>query len=177
MLKGTPAVVTVGYRCEGFGYSFIWLSGQTPFFITPERTQIFFEVQGRIPYIRPGAPLCQPRELPPHCALCGQNNTFRPPCMPCTTDDPQTPEAESRNLDEPSGNTASQERANAPLPSEAELGKPDDPSEIDNHNNDNNHININDPSPHATVEELRNPDDLVNDDPDGDTTPQGDELG
>ena len=99
--------------------------------------------------------------------------------MPCTTDDPQTPEAESRNLDEPSGNTASQERANAPLPSEAELGKPDEPSDIVNHNNDNNHNNTNDPSPHATVEELRNPDNLLNDDPDGDgfSNKQEGELG
>ena len=140
VLKTTPAVISVGQRCEDFGYSFIWISGQTPFFITPEQTQIFLEVQGNIPYLRPGAQLCQPRELPPHCALCGQKKwTFRPQCMPCTTDDPLTPEAESRNLDEPSGNTASQEHANAPPPSEAELGKPDEPSEIVNHNNDSNH--------------------------------------
>ena len=36
ILNNTPPVLAAGYRCMERGYTFIWPTGQNPFFIRPE---------------------------------------------------------------------------------------------------------------------------------------------
>jgi hypothetical protein len=51
IMRSTPTVLSVGKRCMHEGYSFIWLAGKAPFFITPSRNQITLEVINDIPYL------------------------------------------------------------------------------------------------------------------------------
>ena len=60
VLPSTPAVVSMGKRCGHEGYSFIWMDGKCPYFITPDKKRIRLRVVGDIPYIAPGDPFCQP---------------------------------------------------------------------------------------------------------------------
>ena len=62
ILNNTPAVVSVGFRCMEMGCSFVWPSGQDPYFILPDGNIVVCEVLDYIPYIRAGAPKCQPKE-------------------------------------------------------------------------------------------------------------------
>ena len=64
VLEETPAAISVGYRCIELGYSFFWPNGATPYFVNPENKRIYLEVRERMPYLRPGAALCQPRAIP-----------------------------------------------------------------------------------------------------------------
>ena len=60
VLPSTPAVVSMGKRCGHEGYSFIWMSGKCPYFITPDKKRIRLRVAGDIPYLVPGDPFCAP---------------------------------------------------------------------------------------------------------------------
>ena len=61
VLANSPAVVSVGRRCMHEGYSFIWLSAQNPYFITPSGNIVVCEVIGDIPYIRSDSQLSRPK--------------------------------------------------------------------------------------------------------------------
>ena len=54
VLDSTPAVLSVGKRCRKMGYSFIWLAGKSPVFITPSLKAVVLEIVDDIPYLRPG---------------------------------------------------------------------------------------------------------------------------
>ena len=63
IMEASPAVMSLGARCQLHGYDFIWLGsrGWPPYFITPSGKIIIMEVIGRIPYIRTGSDDCQPQ--------------------------------------------------------------------------------------------------------------------
>ena len=63
VLSSTPAVVSMGRRCGHEGYSFVWMDGKCPYFITPDKQRMRLRVIGDIPYIIPGDPFCQPMAL------------------------------------------------------------------------------------------------------------------
>ena len=44
------------------GFDFVWRNGLKPYLITPQQKIVVLDVNGDIPYLRPGDPLCQPRE-------------------------------------------------------------------------------------------------------------------
>jgi hypothetical protein len=96
VLKNTPDVLSVGYRCMRLGFSFIWPPGQNPYFITPDNLVIELEVIRNIPYIRSGSRLCAPRRP-------GGKRSF--PCAPADGDaeppgeaDPPQPEAQPSGI-------------------------------------------------------------------------------
>ena len=60
VLPSTPAVVSMGKRCMHEGYSFVWMDGKSPYFITPDKRRMRLRVLDEIPYIIPGDPFCQP---------------------------------------------------------------------------------------------------------------------
>ena len=51
LLKSTPAVLSMGMRCMGQGYSFHWPAGQSPIFVRPDRQVVHLQVLGDIPYL------------------------------------------------------------------------------------------------------------------------------
>ena len=51
ILKSTPAVLSMGMRCVGQGYSFHWPAGQNPIFIRPDKQVVKLQVLGDIPYL------------------------------------------------------------------------------------------------------------------------------
>ena len=53
-MADTPAVLSVGLRCNHHGYSFFWLRGRTPAFVTPDGTIIPLDVSNDCPYVRKG---------------------------------------------------------------------------------------------------------------------------
>ena len=61
ILKSTPPVLTVGYGCMEMGYTLIWPSGQSPFFIRPDGMIIHLVVEHYIPYLVPGEKRCKPQ--------------------------------------------------------------------------------------------------------------------
>ncbi len=67
----TPAVPSVRARCMKLGYYFIWLPGQNPYFVKPDRLIGRLEVYHNIPYLRPGRRCCQPREPSSEAAVPG----------------------------------------------------------------------------------------------------------
>ena len=61
VLESTPAVLSVGMRCMKMGYSFIWPTGENPYFITPSGQIVELEVHDDIPYITSGSRTSRPR--------------------------------------------------------------------------------------------------------------------
>jgi hypothetical protein len=61
-LGSTPAVLSLGRRRMHLSYSFIWLVGQKPYFVTPGGTIVHLEVKDDIPYIRVGSEECAPQD-------------------------------------------------------------------------------------------------------------------
>ena len=57
IMNDTPAVLSVGKRVCNEGFSFLWLHGKTPCFITPDGSIIPFDVQNDCPYIVKGLSL------------------------------------------------------------------------------------------------------------------------
>ena len=55
VLRSTPAVLSIGFRCMEMGYTFVWPKGETPYFITPKGLIVECEVHNHIPYLRPGS--------------------------------------------------------------------------------------------------------------------------
>ena len=51
ILKDTPAVLSVGKRCFGQGWTFIWLPFQTPYFLTPTGDKVDMIVDNFVPYV------------------------------------------------------------------------------------------------------------------------------
>ena len=51
VLPSTPAVVSMGKRCMYEGYSFVWMDGKSPYFITPDKRRMRLRVIDDIPYI------------------------------------------------------------------------------------------------------------------------------
>ena len=51
ILNSSPAVLSVGLRCQRRGFAFIWLPGLTPCLITPMRKVIPLDVYNNIPYL------------------------------------------------------------------------------------------------------------------------------
>ena len=45
-----PPVLTVGYRCMEMGYTFIWPTGQNPFFIRHDGMIVHLAVENYMPY-------------------------------------------------------------------------------------------------------------------------------
>jgi hypothetical protein len=62
ILGSTAVVLSVGKRCMHLGYSFIWLAGQKPYFVTPGGTIVHLEVKDDIPYILVGSEECAPQD-------------------------------------------------------------------------------------------------------------------
>ena len=54
IINNTPPVLTVGYRCMEMGYTFVWPTGQKPFFIRPDGMIVQVTVENNIPYLIPG---------------------------------------------------------------------------------------------------------------------------
>ena len=67
ILKSTPAVLSVGFRCMELGYTFIWPTGKAPYFITPKGMIVECEVHNHIPYLRPGSVKTRPRHSKGFC--------------------------------------------------------------------------------------------------------------
>ena len=59
LLESTPNVLSVGLRCEMFGWGFFWPAwSRRPFFIDPDGKRITLTTCGHVPYLRPRAPCC-----------------------------------------------------------------------------------------------------------------------
>jgi hypothetical protein len=53
--QNTPAVISIGKRCLEMGCAFFWPPfSERPFFIKPDRTRIFMDVESNIPYLNGG---------------------------------------------------------------------------------------------------------------------------
>lgn len=63
VLTSTPAVLSVGKRCQSMGYSFLWITGMPPVFITPSKTAVVLKIVYDIPYLYPGDPESMERPL------------------------------------------------------------------------------------------------------------------
>ena len=50
-MNNTPAVLSVGERCQEHGYAFHWPRGQKPYLETPDGRRIQLEVIGNVPYL------------------------------------------------------------------------------------------------------------------------------
>ena len=59
VLENTPPGLTVGYRCMGLGYAFIWHTAQEPYFIRPDGMVIDLTVENYIPYLVPNSKTLQ----------------------------------------------------------------------------------------------------------------------
>ena len=62
ILNNTPPALTVGYRCMEMGYTFIWPTGQKPFFIRPDNMIVHLTVENNIPYLITGSNHCKPKQ-------------------------------------------------------------------------------------------------------------------
>ena len=51
LLKSTPPVLSIGYRCMELGYHFEWPPYTSPFFILPDGFKVTLEVKDWVPYI------------------------------------------------------------------------------------------------------------------------------
>jgi len=57
LLASSPSLLSVGRRCEEFGYSFIWVAGKRPCFISPGGYLLtLLQVDRNIPYLHRGTP-------------------------------------------------------------------------------------------------------------------------
>ena len=62
VLDDTPFVMSLGKRCMGEGYSFVWPSGKMPFMITKNGERIDLTIHDNIPYVDLGTYECTPYE-------------------------------------------------------------------------------------------------------------------
>ena len=70
MLKSTPAVLSIGFRCRKLGYTFVWPAYGNPYFLLPSGNLVYLEVHKDIPYLRPGVS-AQVRPTGSRCYACG----------------------------------------------------------------------------------------------------------
>ena len=57
----TPPLLSVGRRCLNDGYSFVWLSGRSPYFVTSDGNITPCLVYVGVPYVDTEDPRCKPR--------------------------------------------------------------------------------------------------------------------
>ena len=50
-MASTPALLSVGMRCMHHGYTFLWLPGKLPVFVSPGGKVVVLRVEGDIPYL------------------------------------------------------------------------------------------------------------------------------
>ena len=62
-LGTTPPLLSVGRRCLTDGYSFVWLSGKNPYFVTNDGAIIPCLVSFGVLYIDTEDPRCKPRPV------------------------------------------------------------------------------------------------------------------
>ena len=62
VLDDTPSVMSLGKRCMGEGYSFVWPSGKMPFMITKNGERIDLTIHDNIPFVDLGTYECTPYE-------------------------------------------------------------------------------------------------------------------
>ena len=56
LLSSSPSLLSVGLRCQGEGWSFIWIGGKSPCFISPGGYRLtLLQVELNIPYLYQGA--------------------------------------------------------------------------------------------------------------------------
>ena len=61
-MPDSPALMSVGRRCMVHGYSFVWMAGREPYFITRDASSIIpCAIRGGVPYLDPEEPKCKPR--------------------------------------------------------------------------------------------------------------------
>ena len=54
IMASTPSVISVGKRVMHEGYSFIWLNGKQPCFVSPTGMVLPFDIEEDCPYLRDG---------------------------------------------------------------------------------------------------------------------------
>ncbi len=54
IMASTPGVLSVGMRCNQFGYTFLWIGDNSPCFISPEGHLIVLVSERDIPYLKKG---------------------------------------------------------------------------------------------------------------------------
>ena len=74
------------------GFSFFWRTGSAPYLVTPDNKIVVLDVLGDIPFLKPGDPLCQPREPSDEYPLDGMGGSscvprFSIPVSPSAPDD------------------------------------------------------------------------------------------
>ena len=62
-LGDTPPLLSVGRRCLNEGYSFIWIAGRPPYFVTKEGMILPRKTSGGVPYIDTEDPSCKLRPV------------------------------------------------------------------------------------------------------------------
>ena len=60
IFNNSPPVLKVGYSCMEFGYTFIWPTGQNPYFIRIDGRIVHLTVDNCIPYLVPNSNRCKP---------------------------------------------------------------------------------------------------------------------
>jgi hypothetical protein len=66
-MPNSPALMSVGRRCMVHGYSFIWMAGREPYFISRDAACIIpCVIRGGVPYLDPDEPKCKPRVFETH---------------------------------------------------------------------------------------------------------------
>ena len=66
-MPDSPALMSVGRRCMVHGYSFIWMAGREPYFITRDASSIIpCAIRAGVPYLDPDEPKCKPRAFDTH---------------------------------------------------------------------------------------------------------------
>jgi hypothetical protein len=66
-MPDSPALMSVGRRCMVHGYSFIWMAGREPYFISRDASSIIpCVIRGGVPYLDPDEPKCKPRVFETH---------------------------------------------------------------------------------------------------------------
>ncbi len=60
ILEAAPPVLSVGARCMLYGFSFIWLAGECPYFVRPDGCWVRLRVFDNVPYLVPGSEWCAP---------------------------------------------------------------------------------------------------------------------
>ena len=62
-LGDTPPLLSVGRRCLNEGYSFVWIAGRNPYFVTKEGMMLPCKTSGGVPYIDTEDPDCKLRPV------------------------------------------------------------------------------------------------------------------
>ena len=94
VMGDTPRVLSVGERCRNQGYTFVWPSGSSPYFLTSRGATIQCEVHGNVPYVR----TLRPALAAPASSSSGLPRATGPPVAAEVQDDDVASGAERRDL-------------------------------------------------------------------------------